>query len=179
MTVGYIRDDLDLKVLILYLMDRVIRPVTFQQLLELTIYLDPGVDYFSLTAAVPHMVQTGQLIQDSGRYAITERGRRNSSICEENLPYSIRLHCEENLLKVNEDLRLSEEIRAGIEERKDGTCMLHLRFSDCDGPLLELHLLVSSRPEAQTMSQRFLTDPSALYIGVVEHLATAQEEISP
>lgn len=171
---GYIRDDLDLKFLILYLMDRVIRPITFQQLLELAIFLDPGVDYFSLIGAVAHMVKTGQLTLESGRYAITDRGRRNSAICEGNLPYSIRLHCEENLLKVNEDLRLSEEVRARIEDREDGTCILHLWFSDLDGPLLELHLLVSNHPEAQSMSERFLDDPSALYTEVVESLASEE-----
>ena len=58
--VGFIQSELDLKLLVLYIMARAAGPITFLQLLDLAL-CDAGVDYFSLTQAVNHMVETGQL----------------------------------------------------------------------------------------------------------------------
>ena len=74
---GFIQDEMDLKLLVLYIMARIAAPITFLQLLELAL-CDAGVDYFSLTQAVEHLVETEHLSREGERYAITEKGRRNS-----------------------------------------------------------------------------------------------------
>ena len=51
---GFIQDEMDLKLLVLYIMARIAAPITFLQLLELAL-CDAGVDYFSLTQAVEHL----------------------------------------------------------------------------------------------------------------------------
>ena len=98
MPIGFIQDELDLKLLILYIMDRTAGPITFLQLFELAL-CDAGVDYFSLSQAVDHMVSTGQLEQEGERYHITDKGRRNSQICESSLPRSVRRHCDEKTIR--------------------------------------------------------------------------------
>ena len=114
--IGFIQDDLDLKLLVLYIMDRAAGPITFLQLFELAL-CDAGVDYFSLAQAVDHMVATGQLTKEEDRYAITEKGRRNSQICEGGLPRSVRRHCDDNLIQVNAALRRESQGRARIMDR--------------------------------------------------------------
>ena len=123
--VGFIQSELDLKLLVLYIMARAAGPITFLQLLDLAL-CDAGVDYFSLTQAVEHMVETGQLSKEDERYSITEKGRRNSEICENSLPYSVRMHCDENLVKVNEALRREAQVQTKILENEDGTSTLHI-----------------------------------------------------
>ena len=86
--VGFIQDQLDLKLLVLYIMARVASPITFLQLLELAL-CDAGVDYFSLTEVVGHLVDTGHLTLEEERYSITDKGRHNSRICESSLPFSV------------------------------------------------------------------------------------------
>ena len=54
---GFIQNELDLKLLVLYIMARAAAPITFLQLLDLAL-CDAGVDYFSLTEAVNHLVET-------------------------------------------------------------------------------------------------------------------------
>lgn len=117
--IGFIQNELDLKFLVLYIMARTAGPITFLQLLELAL-CDAGVDYFSLTKAVEHMVETGQLSKEGDRYSITEKGVRNSQICESSLPYSVRMHCDENLVKVNEALRREAQVRSQVSENKTG-----------------------------------------------------------
>lgn len=165
--VGFIQSDLDLKLLVLYIMARVASPITFLQLLDLAL-CDAGVDYFSLTQAVDHMVTTGQLSKDEeDRYTITEKGRRNSEICESSLPYSVRMHCDENLVKVNEALRLDAQVQSKVLDNGDGTCTLQLRFNDVTTPLLDLALLVPGPEQAIAMSQRFREDPAGLYHAII------------
>ncbi|OUQ78883.1 DUF4364 family protein [Flavonifractor sp. An100] len=171
--VGFIQNELDLKLLVLYIMARAAGPITFLQLLELAL-CDAGVDYFSLTQAVDHMVETGQLSKEDDRYTITDKGRRNSEICQSSLPYSVRMHCDENLVKVNEALRREAQIQSRIEDNPDGTCTLHLGFHDVGSPLLELSLLVPGRPQAIAMSHQFQTNPSGIYHSMISLLSTPE-----
>lgn len=166
MSVGFIQNELDLKLLVLYIMARVAQPVTFPQLLELAL-CDAGVDYFSLTQAVDHMVATGQLAKDGERYSITEKGKRNSEICQSSLPYSVRMHCDENLVKANDALRREAQVQSFVQDREDGTCTLTLHFSDSASPLLNLSLLVPDRAMALSMAETFRADPASIYHGVI------------
>lgn len=168
-SVGFIQSELDLKFLVLYIMARTAGPITFLQLLELAL-CDAGVDYFSLTQAVDHMVETGQLSKEEELYSITEKGRRNSEICESSLPYSVRMHCDENLVKVNEAIRREAQVQTNILDNEDGTCTLHLRFNDVGSPLLDLKLLAPGRPQAIAMSQRFREDPASLCHAIISLL---------
>jgi len=72
---GFIQNELDLKLLVLYIMARAAAPITFLQLLDLAL-CDAGVDYFSLTEAVNHLVETEHLAQEGDLYSITDKGRR-------------------------------------------------------------------------------------------------------
>ena len=81
---GFIQNELDLKLLVLYIMARAAAPITFLQLPDLAL-CDAGVDYFSLTEAVNHLVETEHLAQEGDLYSITDKGRRNSEICESSL----------------------------------------------------------------------------------------------
>ena len=159
---GFIQDDLDLKLLILYIMDRVAAPITFLQLLELAL-CDAGVDYFSLNQAVSHMVETGHLSQEGERYAITEKGRHNSEICQSSLPYSVRRHCDDNLIRVNDALRREAQVRAVLTGQESGACTMELFLSDGSGPMLELRLLVPSREKGEAMARRFKAAPEQVY----------------
>jgi len=165
----FIHSELDLKLLVLYIMDRAAGPLTFLQILELAL-CDAGVDYFSLTQAVEHMVSTGQLEKNGERYAITEKGRRNSEICRTSLPYSVRLHCDDNLARINEAIRLEAQVRTGVEPNEDGTVTLRLQLNDLGSPLLQLSLLAPDRERAEEMSGRFRADPARLYHEIVRLL---------
>ena len=138
---GFIQDEMDLKLLVLYIMARIAAPITFLQLLELAL-CDAGVDYFSLTQAVEHLVETEHLSREGERYAITEKGRRNSEICESSLPYSVRRRCDDNLVRVNETLMREQQVQGEVLPNPDGTCTVRLRLADDSGPLLELSLLM-------------------------------------
>ena len=172
--IGFIKSELDMKLLVLYIMSHAAEPITFFQLLEIAM-CDAGVDYFSLTQAVTHMVETGQLECQDDRYSITEKGRRNSEICESSLPYSVRMHCDDSMVKLNNLLRQEAQIQSSVSRNSDGTYTLHLCLNDVDTPLLKLDLLVPSTQQAETMANTFKADPAGLYLHLT-HLLMKQDE---
>ena len=172
--IGFIQNELDMKLLVLYIMSHAAEPITFFQLLEIAM-CDAGVDYFSLTQAVTHMVETGQLECQDDRYSITEKGRRNSEICESSLPYSVRMHCDDSMVQLNKLLRQEAQLQSSVSPNSDGTYTLHLCLNDVDTPLLKLDLLVPSTQQADTMAKTFKADPAGLYLHLT-HLLMKQEE---
>ena len=170
MPMGFIQSELDLKLLVLYIMSRVAGPVTFIQLLELAL-CDEGVDYFSLTEAVGHMVETGQLERDEEQhYSITDKGRRNSEICESSLPYSVRQRSDRNIAAYNKAALRRAQVQSHVTERKNGTFTVTLALRDDVDSLMHLELMVADKDSADTLAKRFQKEPEALYAKIIQAL---------
>lgn len=83
---GFIHDKLEIKFLILYITARVIEPIPFDTVWDLAM-CDEGVDYFDFAECLSDLVRTEHLtLSADGLYAITDKGLRNSRICESSLP---------------------------------------------------------------------------------------------
>ena len=172
---GFIQNELDLKLLVLYIMARAAAPITFLQLLDLAL-CDAGVDYFSLTEAVNHLVETELLAQEGDLYSSTDKGRRNSEICESSLPYSIRMRCDENLVRLNDVLKRAALVQTDLKPNGDGTCTVRLFFSDDSGPLMDLKLLSPSLRQGQLLSARFHDTPESIYHDIMALLGRTIEK---
>ena len=167
---GFISGKLEIKFLILYIASRVVEPVPFETLQEVAM-CDGGVDYFGFSECLADLVRTEHLrVDQDGLYVITEKGRRNSQICEGGLPRSVRRHCDDNLIQVNAALRRESQVRARIMDREDGTATLCLSLEDDSSPLLHLALLSPGREQAERWAEAFQSDPSALYMNVIKLL---------
>lgn len=85
---GFIHDMLDVKILILYVMDRVMYPVDAQKIYELC-YQDDCLSYFDVVQAIPQMVASGHLLQqEDGSYAITEEGKQTLAVTADSIAFS-------------------------------------------------------------------------------------------
>ena len=173
--IGFIQNELDLKFLVLYIMARTAGPITFLQLLELAL-CDAGVDYFSLTKAVEHMVETGQLSKEGDRYSITEKGVRNSQICESSLPYSVKRNCSAQLVKLNGILRRNAQVRAETEPRPEGGYSARMFLDDDGGNLFTLELFCGSQEQANRLAESFKAEPERIYNEVLSALLEHEEK---
>lgn len=172
---GFIHDKLDIKFLILYLMERVAGPVDFATLAELT-FCDDGVEYFDFAESVAELVDTGHLRLEDGHYLITDKGRRNGTICESSLAYSVRRKCDRNLAKLNAVLRRNAQVRSEVLPREDGSVTLRLILDDDKGNLMTLDLLTVSEEQAGQLADRFRAQPEKLYGNILQTLLEAEED---
>ena len=167
---GFIHDKLEIKFLILYIAARVIEEVPFDTILELTL-CDDAIDYFDFSVCLADLVKTEHLtLSEDGLYAITEKGRRNSEICESNLPYSVRLRCDKNLADCNRRLRRKSQVQATAYERPNGTWSVTLSLSDDMGSVMDLDLMMVREDMARAVEERFRKSPERLYSQIVNLL---------
>ena len=167
---GFISGRLEIKFLILYIAARIVGPVPFEVLQELSM-CDAGVDYFNFSECLADLVRTGHLERDGqGMYAITEKGRRNSAATESSLPYTVRAQVEQNLITCNEQLKRKALVGAKVEERRTGGYTVTLSLSDELDDLMNLQLLVTRRDMALEMQKRFRANAEEIYSKILSVL---------
>ena len=160
---GFVQDKLDIKFLILYIAARVVEPIPFSTMLDLSM-CDDAIDYFDFSECLKELVDTGHLtLSEDGLYAITEKGLRNSKICETSLAYSVRLRCDKNVEAWNRKLRRKNQVKSDYEQRSNGTYTVKLALEDDMGELLALRLMVPREDMAKAVTARFQEAPEKLY----------------
>ena len=158
---GFIHDKLEIKFLILYITARVIEPIPFDTVWDLAM-CDEGVDYFDFAECLSDLVRTEHLtLSADGLYAITDKGLRNSRICESSLPCSVRLRCDKNLAACNRHLRRKSQVKASTEKRPNGTYTVRLELSDDMGSVMDLRLAIPR--EEVVLAMDAIVDPVSLY----------------
>lgn len=171
---GFIHDKLDIKLLILYIMDRVAAPIDFATLTDLAM-CDSGVDYFQFAEAVAELLESGHLSQDGEFYAITDKGRRTCAAGESSLSPVIRNRCDQRLAPLNQALKRKAQVRAELRSQPLGYDVC-LSMDDDQGSLFSLTLLAPSQEDGQRVADHFLQHPDRIYNGILGILLPGQEK---
>ena len=172
---GFIQNKLEIKFLILYITTRVIQPIPFDTVLDLTM-CDDGIGYFDFSECLNDLVKTGHLtLSEDGLYSITDKGIRNSQICESSLPYSVRLRTDRNIEEYNKELLRQAQVQGKAIPRENGTYTVELKLSDDVDSLMQLELMVATEEMAKDLAERFRKDPEHLYARVLEALYEEQK----
>lgn len=166
---GFVHEKLDIKFLILYVMARVTEPVPFEDVLELSM-CDDGFGYFDFSDCLAELVSTEHILLQDGLYTITEKGERNSAICESSLAYPVRVRADKKIRDFNERLRRRSLVRASITERENGTFTVSLSFSDDVANLMSLEMMVPQKEQAEALVRRFEKSPAEVYGTLIANL---------
>lgn len=169
--VGFIQDKLEIKFLILYVASRLIEPVPFEAMQELTM-CDEGIDFFDFSECLSALVSSEHLvISEDGLYSITEKGLHNGKICESSLPYSVRLRADKTITIYNQKLKRQSQVKSEIMPRANGTYTVTLSFSDDnEESILKMELMVPKEVMAQDLAKRFKKNAEQLYSGILNAL---------
>ncbi len=171
---GFIHDKLDIKLLVLYIMDRVAAPIDFNTLTDLSM-CDSGVDYFQFAEAVSELTESGHLNQDGEFYAAPGKGRRTCAAGESSLSPVIRQRCDRRLDPLNQALKHKAQVRAQVKEQPQGFDVC-LSMDDDQGNLFSMTLLSPTREDAQRIADGFLKHPDRVYNGLLGVLLTNDEK---
>ena len=166
---GFIHDKLDVKLLVLYILAHAVGPVDRDNLLEVAM-VDDGVDYFTFMEVLSELEESEHLTCEEERYTITDKGRKNSAVCESSLPYSVKRKCLRRLAGVNAALRRSAQVRSHILPLEDGGCTLRLSLDDEDANLLTIELLAPSKAQAERLAEGFQARPEQVYNSLLDVL---------
>lgn len=171
---GFIHGELEQKILILYILARLSEPVPFETLLDLSL-CDDGMRYFDFAERLAELVDTGHVAGPEGGYAITEKGRRTAEICETELPYTVRMRCDEGAEACNRAMRREEQVRCTTEARRNGTFTVRMMLDDDIGNLMDLRVVAPDKALSDAISARFRKNPERIYTRLMRLLL--QEEL--
>jgi len=166
---GFIHDNIDIKILMLFILDKLSSPVDLETLSELTM-CDGGVNYFDFSQCLAELIDTEHVEEEIGGYVITEKGRRNGRITQEAIPYSVRLQAEKNASRMDHNLKRNALIHASHTRRSRGGCQVTLSLSDGVSDLFTLELFAGNEEQAAAMEENFRSKAEDLYGTIIETL---------
>ncbi|MGI5976415.1 MAG: DUF4364 family protein [Candidatus Limivicinus sp.] len=171
---GFIHGELDIKILILFVLRRlpgVVDPETLMDLCQ----CDSGVGYFDYSDCLSDLVETEHVEERDGGYIITEKGARNADAVESSLPYSVRTKAERLIAPIQERMRRAAMIKARHEET-DGGLFVNLAMSDGKGEIINLRLLCADEKQAKLMEKNFRRSAEKYYQQFVALLSEEESE---
>lgn len=167
---GFIHDMLDVKVLILYIMNRVLYPVDSQKIYELC-YQDDCLSYFDVQEALPQMVETGHLtVNPDGTYEITEKGKETCAITEDSVAYPVMQKAQTAVERFNREVRRSSFVKTEIQPRDSGDYSVLLALDDDISNLLSMELMAPSKTQARRMTAAFEKNAETIFQTIMELL---------
>ncbi len=163
---GFIRDKLQLKLLILYILDHLIQPVDLAQLTDLAL-CDEGVDYFGFSEALAELVGTGHVSLEEEQYAITPKGREHCQVCKSAVPYSVRMKCDRHTGAVNAVLRRNSQIQTEVLPRSGEEYTVRMSLSDDAGSVISMDMLSYSREQSEQLARNFKNHAEEIYNAIL------------
>ncbi len=167
---GFIHEELDIKILILYVLRRLPGTVDPSELSDLCRSCDEGFDYFEYSDCLADLIDNGLIAENEEGFSITEKGAKNVEVVENDIPYSVRSRAEKLLKPVRDRLRREAMIKTSHENRKDG-CFVQLSMSDGEGDVINLRLLCGGEEQAKIMEKNFRKNAEAFYQQFIELLS--------
>lgn len=166
------------KVLLCYLLSKLDRPVSEEQLLEIA--EDSGViNYFYLSEAVEELLKTGAVsaeASENGRiFRIEEKGRLGSEYFNRYIPMTFRRSILSSAYSFFAKIRRENECRCEIVPADNG---YSVSFSIGDGSpeLMRLSLYAPDEEQAEHIAEKIKRNPTQFYQNVIRLVLENPEE---
>lgn len=172
---GFIHGELDIKILILFVLRRLSRPVDGHTLSELC-SCDTGIGWFDYTECLFSLIETGHVEElDGDRYIITQKGERNGEAAETSLPYSVRRKAGKLLKPIAEQMQRDAMIETSSSVGEGG-CTVSLSLSDGKGEIVGLKLLVPDVELSESIECAFRADAEGIYAKIIDIFMDGQDK---
>jgi len=167
---SFIHEQIEVKVLILFVMQRLSEPVTLDVLAGLTL-CDDGVGYFDVTDCIADLLKTKHLRLHEGKYLLTAKGKRNGETLEKKLPCSVRIKAEAYAALVRAGLDRDAMIKTQRSVSDNRGYKVALSLSDGVGDIISLELFAANEQQAAIMEKGFRRDAEQIYHAIIDILA--------
>ena len=169
---GGLRNMLEIKILVCYLLDKVKEPMTRAQLCE-CLQNTGLVNYFDLNTAIDELLESKMICETEylgeTSLEVTEAGKSNSRILETTLTNTTRERSVKAALKLLARARAERETNVNIEKNETGYTVTFIIESHGD-KLMSLSLYAADILQAEQLKDAFLDAPAKLYITVIDTL---------
>lgn len=162
---GFVRSELEIKTLTLYVLDYINQPVSFEELMKMA-FVDDAMNYFNFADHLSSMVSTGhiELSSDTGidKYSITAKGLRDLNAIKSSVPGSVLKKAEKACDDVREEISRKNLVRVKVIE-DGGAFRANCSLSDESGEIFSFSMSASSRASAKQITSGFYNNAEKIY----------------
>ena len=174
-----ITDIYAVKILLCYFLNKIDRPVTPNQLLEIATSSNI-VNYFSYNHAVDSMVENGLIreitVEDELFYELTEKGKIGAEEFKTMAPKSAREKILAEGLRFFAKLKNENTVSFEIVETEKG-CEVKCLCVDNGTKLMELSLFAPDMEQAELIKKRIRMNPQAFYGKIMDFVLDNEEYV--
>ena len=171
---GGVRDAYTVKILICFLMEKVGRPITEQQLIEV-LSSARTVNYFLLTSTFAELKRLGHLREQGGRYTLTPLGEETARKLSSQLPVTLRERVLETAGNLRRKGKLERETSVSVTGGDEG-CRVDFSFHDGELEFMRLSLYAPDLAQAEQLKEQLLQQYQQLYIALIDRLTRPRQE---
>lgn len=161
--VGFLHDKMDVKILILFILNRIETPLRQEDIYEVA-YQDDSLNYFVFVESIQELTQSGHMEQgQDGRYTITEKGRKQGTVVEDSLAIPVVQKVSVAIQKKIDQLHRESLLTTAVEQDENGKWIVTLRYRDGDMPLMSLSLMAPDQTVGEAMGANLKRHIKELY----------------
>ena len=169
---GGLRNMLDIKILICYILRSVKTPMKRNQICD-TLQKTGLVNYFDANAAIDELLKNGAVYEEEymneTHLNVSAKGSSVAKELEKALLPGVRDRAVKAALNIVARANSERETNVKIQKLEDG-CDVTLEILNRDQVLLSLTLNVIDEYQAEQIKDGFLDDPGALYSDIIDRL---------
>lgn len=168
-----INEESTIKVIILFLLDELKTPLSFQTLTEIILW-DGSVNYFIFADCLDNLAQKGAVDKETvGKetlYSINSFGKDILENVSDLLKDSIKTQMLRSATRLLAFNRRGNVVKSEVKPLENGNELI-CTIKDRDNTLLDLHLYLDKKDEADKMAQRFDEKAEVIFRGVMALLS--------
>ena len=165
---GFIREKIDIKILILYILSRCRFPADSDQLSDMVL-CDDGISYFDYAECLDELIESGHVELTDGKYVITEKGRSNGVVTESSVPFSVRKKATQQTNQFNSAEARRSKIVTEVTPNGSGFD-LHLSLSDGVVQIMDMRLYADDQKQADMLISGFRRKAESAYNAFIQSL---------
>lgn len=159
---GFIRDMLDVKLLILFVMARAQYPLDLQKVYELC-FQDDCLSYFDVSMALPQMVESGHLEEVTpGYYVLTAKGREQEAVTYDAIAYPVMQRARVAVEDFNKETKRKNLVQTEVIDREKD-CLVHMELKDERSSLMTLELAAPNRVQGRKIAKAFEKNAESIF----------------
>ena len=171
---GGLRNMLEIKILVCYMLSRVKEPMSRKQLCD-CLQENGLVNFFDTNAAIDDLLNQKMLkekeYQKETCLTTTEAGKENAETLETTLSPSVRERSVNAALKVLARAKAEREVKVDITKTETGYSVT-FRIDGLGENLLTLSLYAADILQAEQLRENFLNNPAEVYSEIIGLLTT-------
>ena len=161
------------KLLILYILDKISKPITNSGLLKLTLDIQE-INYFYLQQFLSDLVESkfvvNYKIESHSVYEITDEGRKVLHLTESLLPGIIKLKLDTSIKNNFEDAKNELSVTAEYFPESENKYNIKCKIIEGYSPIFEISLFAGSKEQAKVIAQNWKQNSFSLYPQIIKLL---------